>query len=296
MRMKKIIFIFSFLLIGSLVYSQGNLLEGIDDSISLKQPVTKTFMSSRVINAHSVEMIGRGEMDFRILHRFGPVNQGIDQLFGLDQASMRMGFDFGLSKKLTIGIGRTTFKKELDAFVKYRLAQQSTGVKANPFSVVLVFGTSVYTYKNTDPTTKLTFSDRTGYYFQTIVGKKINNKFSLQLSPTAVYRNMVLAGDDKTIFALGVGARYKVSKRIALVADYSYVANGLPQSVGRNPLSLGVDIETGGHVFQLHFSNTPGMNERSFITETVNNWSKGEIQFGFNLSRMFNIKKRSNNR
>lgn len=269
--------------------AQDNLLKDLEKEQKSNNKVSGAFKSSRVINGHSMEMLGAGMLDFRILHRFGPVKQGIGDLFGLDQASMRMGFDFGLTNNLTIGIGRTTFKKELDGFIKYRFVQQAES--GSPISLVGVLGASVFTYKNPDPVKPLTFNDRSGYYAQLIVGRKFNEAFSLQLSPTLVYRNMIDPADKKTIYALGIGARHKISKRVALVVDYSLVANGLPKSVGTNPLSIGVDIETGGHVFQLHFSNSVGMNERSFITETTNRWSKGEFQFGFNLSRTFSLKK-----
>lgn len=271
------------------VIAQDNLLKELEKDQKGNNKVTGAFKSSRVINGHSMEMLGAGMLDFRILHRFGPVKQGIGDLFGLDQASMRMGFDFGLSNDLTIGFGRTTFKKEYDAFIKYRLIHQEQA--GTPVSLVAVAGTSIFTYKSPDPLKPLTFNDRTGYYAQLIIGRKFNEAFSLQLSPTLVYRNMIDPADMKTIYALGIGARHKISKRVALVVDYSLVANGLPMSVGTNPLSIGVDIETGGHVFQLHFSNSTGMNERSFITETTNSWSKGEFQFGFNLSRIFPLKK-----
>jgi hypothetical protein len=271
------------------VIAQDNLLKELEKDQKANNKVTGAFKSSRVINGHSMEMLGAGMLDFRILHRFGPVKQGIGDLFGLDQASMRMGFDFGLSNDLTIGFGRTTFKKEYDAFIKYRLIHQEQA--STPVSLVAVAGTSIFTYKSPDPLKPLTFNDRTGYYAQLIIGRKFNEAFSLQLSPTLVYRNMIDPADKKTIYALGIGARHKISKRVALVVDYSLVANGLPMSVGTNPLSIGVDIETGGHVFQLHFSNSTGMNERSFITETTNSWSKGEFQFGFNLSRIFSLKK-----
>ncbi|MEP6749335.1 MAG: DUF5777 family beta-barrel protein, partial [Bacteroidota bacterium] len=257
-----------------------------------KEYVTNAFKSSRVINGHSMEMIGAGVLDFRILHRFGPVNQGVRQFFGLDQASFRMGFDYGISKNFTIGIGRSTINKDLDGFLKYRVLQQSKGPGSSPVSIVLVAGMSIQTYKNTDSSKELTLTSRTGYYYQVIVGRKLSQKFSLQLSPTLVHRNEVLPEDKNDIYAVGVGGRYKFSKRMALVVDYFYVTNGLPHSAGTNPLSVGIDIETGGHVFQLHFSNSSGMNERAFITETTNKWGKGDIQFGFNLSRVFNIKKK----
>lgn len=275
----------------SVVSAQSDLLKGLESQQPANNKITGAFKSSRVINGHSMEMLGAGSFDFRILHRFGPVKQGIGDLFGLDQASMRMGFDFGLTNDLTVGIGRTTFKKEIDGFLKYRfIQQQSTG---SPISLIGVAGASIFTYKNPDPLNPLSFNDRTGYYLQLIAGRKFSDAFSLQLSPTLVYRNMIDPADKKSIYALGIGARHKIAKRVALVVDYSIVANGLPQSVGSNPLSIGVDIETGGHVFQLHFSNSTGMNERSFITETTNKWSKGEFQFGFNLSRMFSMKKQA---
>jgi len=283
--------IFCFCLISSL-NAQTDLLKGLEDSIPKKEYISSAFKSTRVVNAHSMEMLGAGSMDFRILHRFGPIDQGFDQFFGLDQASMRMGFDFGVTKDLTLGIGRSTFKKDVDAFVKYRVVQQSKGPKSTPFSLIAFAGLSTYTYKNPDPTKPFTFSDRSAYYLQAIIGKKISTNFSMQLSPTLVHRNMVQPNDEKDIYALGFGVRYKISKRMALIVDYFYVANGFPNTFGTNPLSIGLDIETGGHIFQLNFSNTAGMNERSFITETVNRWGKGEVQFGFNLSRTFNIRSR----
>ncbi|GAC1424530.1 MAG: DUF5777 family beta-barrel protein [Chitinophagaceae bacterium] len=272
--------------------AQDDIMKSLQDSTVKKEYVAGAFKSSRVINGHSMEMIGAGVLDFRILHRFGPVNQGVGQFFGLDQASFRMGFDYGISKNFTIGIGRSTINKDLDGFVKYRVLQQSTGPGSFPVSIVLVAGMSVQTYKNTDSSKDLTLTSRAGYYYQAIVGRKFSQRFSLQLSPTLVHRNEVVAADANDVYAVGIGGRYRFSKRMALVIDYFYVANGLPHSVGSNPLSIGVDIETGGHVFQLHFSNSSGMNERAFITETANKWGKGDIQFGFNLSRVFNVKRK----
>jgi Membrane bound beta barrel domain (DUF5777) len=274
------------------VIAQDDLMKEINDSTNKKEYVTSAFKSSRVINGHSMEMIGAGTLDFRILHRFGPVNQGVEQLFGFDQASFRMGFDFGLSDNFTMGIGRTTTNKDIDGFLKYRPIRQATGTGGSPVSLVLVVGMSIQTYKNTDPAKTVSFDARTGYYYQVITGRKFSDRFTLQLSPTMVHRNEVVVADANDIYAVGIGTRFKLSRRLALVVDYFYVANGLAHGTGSNPLSVGVDIETGGHVFQLHFSNAIGMNERAFITETKNKWGKGDIQFGFNLSRIFNIKKR----
>ena len=282
-----------FLFWSLLTFSQEDLLKSLGTDSVRKEFVTSAFKSSRVINGHSMEFIGKGVLDFRILHRFGPVNDGIKEFFGLDQASMRMGFDYGLTKNLTIGIGRSTLQKELDGFLKFRPVHQSTGPGGSPVSIVLVGGMSVITQENTDPAKDVTFSSRVGYYYQAIVGRKFNQRFTLQLTPTVVHRNQVLLNDDNDTYALGVGSRFKLSKRVAFVVDYFYVFNGLPKEQNHNPLSLGFDIETGGHVFQLHFSNASGMNERAFISETLNDWGKGDIQFGFNLSRVFTIGKKN---
>jgi len=284
---------FSFLLTAYVLFGQDtSLLKAEQFDAPRKEYVTNAFKSSRVINGHSMEFIGKGVLDFRILHRFGTINDGASEFFGLDQASMRIGLDYGLGNNLTVGIGRTTFKKELDGFLKWRPLRQAIG--GSPFSWVLVGGISVYTYKNTDPQKEMTLSSRTGYYFQSIVGRKFSPRFSLQLSPTLVHRNLVPQGDVNDLYALGIGSRFKLSKRTAFVVDYFPVLNRPSGSTTTNALSIGFDIETGGHVFQLHFSNTSGMNERAFICDTHDSWGKGEIRFGFNLSRVFTVVKNRN--
>ena len=255
---------------------------------------TNAFKSSRVINSQSMEMIHEGTMDFRILHRFGPVSNGYYQFFGLDQASMRMAFDFGLTPNLMVGVGRSTNKKELDAFVKYRILWQSTGRRNIPISLLWVSGATMNGLKDPvgNPEVSATFSRRMGYYHELIVGRKFSERFTLQITPTLVHRNIVankLVANDQ--YSLGIGGRYKVTQRMAIVWDYGYVFNRFPANASHNPLSIGVDIETGGHVFQLHFSNANGMNERAYLTDDNGNWAKGQIQFGFNLSRIFQIKK-----
>ncbi len=272
-------------------FTQDDLLKSIDSNSNERAPVTGAFKSSRVINGHSMEMIGAGVLDFRILHRFGTVKQGFKNMFGLDEARMRMGFDLGLTKNLSVGIGRSTLNKELDGFVKYRVLQQTEGNGEIPLSIILVAGSSIHTLENLNPNRKLEFSSRLGYFYQLIAGRKFSEGFSLQLSPTLVHRNLVDEKDDNDTYAVGIGARQKLSKRVALVLDYFYIVNGLPSSDLHNPLSVGIDIETGGHVFQLHFSNATGMNEKAFITGTSENWGNGEIRFGFNLSRVFTLKK-----
>lgn len=274
----------------SSLFAQDDLLKLVQEDKPAKEYTTHAFKSSRVINGHSMEMIAKGNLDFRILHRFGLVNSGAKNFFGLDQASMRMGFDYGLGTNLTIGIGRSTLNKEFDGFIKFRPLRQSTGPRSSPVSIVLVTGITINTLPWTDPNRNNRFSSRVGYYHEIIVGRKFSEAFSLQLAPTMVHRNLVpLASDENDAFALGIGTRFKVSRRVALVADYHHILSGVKKDNFHSPLSVGMDIETGGHVFQLHFSNAQGMNEQAFITNTVDKW--GDVRFGFNLSRMFVIKK-----
>lgn len=254
--------------------------------------VSAAFKSSRVINGHSVEMIGKGVLDVRILHRFGYLNEGFNNFFGLDEASMRMGLDYGISRNMTIGIGRSTAKKELDVFVKWRLVQQSRGAVNIPVSLVWVSGTTVFGTKWAEPDRDNKFTSRFGYYHGLIIGRKFSERFSLQLSPLFVHRNLVTKADQPNdTWALGIGSRLKLSKRVALVLDYHPILAGREPGT-YDPLSVGFDIETGGHVFQLHFSNATGMNEKEFITNTTGDFWKGEIRFGFNLSRVFSLRRK----
>ncbi len=308
--MKKIIALISiaWILMAQIAHAQDDLLALVNkNEPAEKQYINNAFKSSRVINGHSMEFIGKGIMDFRILHRFGEINTGINNLYGLDQANMRIGFDYGLTKDLTVGFGRSNVNKEWDGFIKYRPIQQSTGGKgASPVSLILVTGMTLSTTPWADPSRKNFFSSRLNFYNQIIIGRKFSERFSLQLSPTHVHLNLVpynIYSND--IFAMGVGSRLKLTKRTAFVVDYHYIikpnmfnfedddddSGGQSAQFNNmlNPLSIGFDIETGGHVFQLHFSNSTGMNEKAFITNTTKSWGKGEIRFGFNLSRVFAV-------
>ena len=273
--------------------AQDDLLSLVKKDKPKKEIVKNAFKSPRVINGHSMEFLSPGTMDFRILHRFGPLDQGYKNFYGFDQANMRMGFDFGILQNLMVGIGRSNVNKELDGFIKFAPIRQSTGPGNFPVTIATVAGMTMNTAPWPDPTRKNYTTSRLTYYFQTIIGRKFNERLTLQITPTMVHNNLVnYHTSPNDIYALGLGARFKVSKRIAITCDYFHNFNGLVDDVNYDPLSVGVDIETGGHVFQLHFSNAVGMNERAFITETTNSWAKGQMRFGFNLSRVFQIKKK----
>lgn len=281
------------LLSGKTIHAQEqDLLKELGADSVQKEYIKNAFKSSRVIHSHSMEFIGKGVLDVRILHRFGTVDNGFKDLFGLDEANMRFGFDYGLGKNLTIGIGRSNVNKELDGFIKYRPVWQSKGPDGFPFSIVLISGLSLRTQEFPEPKDVYEFKHRLAFYQEIILGRKFSEAFSLQLNPIFLHRNLVPnATDDNNTWALGVGGRIKLTKRTAFVVDYTPILAGRQQGT-KDPLAVGFDIETGGHVFQLHFTNATGMNEKAFLTTTTDDFWKGEIRFGFNLSRVFTIKKK----
>ena len=290
---KRLLAIVCFGLVSSLSFSQQVDLFKMQDSTNAAdkkigpEPVVNTFYSTRLVNAHTVEITGKGSMDFRINHRFSPLNLGIYELFGLDGASMRIGFDFGLTDNLMVGIGRTTFFKELDGFAKYRLVRQKTNGGA-PLSMALLASWS-YRTLTMNPSLNVTGADRTVMSAQLIIARKFSNNFSFQLSPTYTHYNRLLftTGASMDMFALGFIAREKISKRVSINGEYFIQSDHFTGM--HDPLSIGVDINTGGHVFQLHFTNSQGMNEHSFIHETAGTWGNGDVRWGFNVSRIFNI-------
>ncbi|HWV33745.1 MAG TPA: DUF5777 family beta-barrel protein [Dyadobacter sp.] len=282
------------MLMGSstVLYAQDDLLNELSKQDSAQTvPVTATFKSTRVVNGQSVETMKKKHLDLRISHRFGKLNSGAYQFFGLDQATMRLGFEYGLTDDLMIGVGRSTSQKVYDFFGKYKLLKQSTGARNIPVSVTLFGGTGVATVdKERD------FQDKLYYSAQVLVARKFGERLSLQLSPTYLYRTMPdVTGDEKVLFAVGIGGRFKLSKRVSLNGEYFYTArekNTLTAPY-HDSMSFGVDIETGGHVFQLHFTNSLGMIEKQFIGETTGSWGKGDIHYGFNISRTFSFDKKN---
>lgn len=252
---------------------------------------TATFKTTRIINMHSVENAAAGVMDFRISHRFGFINSGAYDLFGLDQALMRIGFEYGVTDRLMVGFGRSNVNKAYDSFLKYKILRQGSGKRNIPVSVSYFASAVCNTVKWSDPNRDNYFSSRMQYTHQLLIARKFNNDLSLQLTPTLVHKNLVPTVQDKNdILAMGFGGRYKLTQRFSVNGEYIYVLPNQITSTFYNSLSLGVDIETGGHVFQLHLTNSTSMLEPGFITESVGQWKKGGIHFGFNVSRVFTVK------
>ena len=312
--MKKIILLIAITscsLVRSFAQDTTDLLKQIEKEEPRKTSYTiATFKSTRVITGHSVENIGKGVLDVRILHRFGPINRGIYDFFGLDYASMRMGFDYGITNNLMIGVGHSTWQKTYDAFFKVKLLRQSTGAVNMPVTMSFVSTMAVRTdLARLDTFNKrihTSFSDKTSFAEQLIIGRKFSNKFSLQIMPTYIFNhnkidsinrytkdnaNIIRGQKRKNTFAIGIGGRLKISKRVSINAEYYYQLPDTKPDKKFNSVSLGVDIETGGHVFQLHLTNSNGMTEKSLITDTDDKWKDGYIRLGFNISRVFNVGK-----
>jgi hypothetical protein len=251
------------------------------------------FHTTRLINGHSIENIDKGILDLKIAHRFGKISDGIYSLFGLDNASMRIGLDYGLTDKLMIGIGRSTFQKQLDGFIKYKLLAQNEKDAIMPISVSYASSVMVNTLKWGNPDRKNYFTSRLYYAHQLLIARKFSKHTSFQLMPTIVHYNLVQSSEDPNdLFSIGIGARQRITRRISINTEYYYQLPGSQFINARNSLSLGFDIETGGHVFQLHITNSQGMTERTFINETYGGWDQGDLLFGFNISRVFSLKKK----
>lgn len=276
----------------TVLYAQDDLLSELSKQDSMVTvPVSATFKSTRVVNGHSIETMKKKHLDFRISHRFGRLNSGAYQFFGLDQATMRMGFEYGVTDDFMIGVGRSTSQKVYDFFGKLKVLKQSEGARNIPVSVTLFGGTGVATVNK-----ELEFQDKLYYSAQVLIARKFGERLSLQLSPTFLHRNKPeVLGDEKVLLALGIGGRFKLSKRVSLNGEYFYTARekNTVTAPYYDSMSFGVDIETGGHVFQLHFTNSLGMIEKQFIGETSGTWGKGDIHYGFNISRTFSFDKKN---
>lgn len=255
---------------------------------------TATFKSTRIVNGHSVERMKKDQLEFRVSHRFGQLNEGSYNLWGLDQGTIHLALEYGLTDWLEVGIGRSTYEKTFDGFGKVSLLRQSSGVKNMPIQLSYLLSTEVISLKQT-PEKYVDFASRMSFVNQILIARKFNESLSLQLTPTYIHRNLVPTELDKNdLFACGIGGRYKLSKRVALNVEYFYVyranGNSLPITY-YNPLSVGIDIETGGHVFQIMLTNSQAMREGGFIGKTTGSWSDGGIHLGFNISRVFSFNK-----
>lgn len=274
------------------VFAQDDLMDILGEEVEEEIDYTAyTFKSSHIINGHSIEQMKKQQLDFRINHRFGQLNSGAYELWGLDNAVINFCFDYGITDWLMIGLRRGTYQKTYDGSLKFRILRQSKGKRVMPVSLSYYADMSVNTLKISDPNIEDIFSNRVAYAHQILIARKFSDKISLQISPTFIHRNLVDAAQENDVYAIGIGGRYKFIRRVAFTFEYFYSSNTSANDALYNSLSVGFDIETGGHVFQVFLTNSKPMIEKGFIAETSGNWADGGIYFGFNISRVFAIGK-----
>lgn len=301
--MKKILLLLLFASSAALVSAQDDLLNLLEDEPTTDY-ATASFKANRVISGQSIENTARGVLDFKISHRFGQFRFGFEEFWGLDNANTRIGFDYGITDRLMVGIGRSSnADKIVETFAKYKILRQSSGKKVMPvtLSYYVDMGIKTSDFPSTDPPREELFSNRMSFTNQILIGRKFSEAFTLQLMPTLLHRNLVPTTEDANdIFSMGIAGRIKITKRVAINAEYYYT---LPDQIVSydyaNAFALGVDIETGGHVFQLHITNSGDMNYKGLIADTREDWFYKDdneklisgLRFGFNISRVFTIVK-----
>lgn len=295
MKMSQSILSLIFILISILSSAQDDLLNDLT-----KEPVTNetvaTFKGSRVINLQSVETRPKGTLEFIFSHRFGRINQGAYTLWGLDDAYVRLGLEYGITDRLGVGLGRNSIDKSFDAFMRYKMLAQQPGKM--PVTLTAL-GTLNYrsSPKKDESIVPITANDRISYVGQLLIARKFTPGLSLQVNPIIVHRNTVdQQYENNDDFALGFAGRQKISRSMALTAEYlirlNARENDAPAYERYDAIGFGIDIETGGHVFQLVFTNSLGLIERSVVAETSGNFWDGDIHFGFNVTRSFQLNRK----
>jgi hypothetical protein len=281
---KKITFLFC--VFPFLMIAQDDLLNEIDTISDANESEVAAFKSLKIVNLESTKLASKGDMYFVVAHRFGYFDKGFEDFFGLDEANTRLQFVYGLTNGVTIHASRSGFQKTYEFATKYRLfGQKKHGF---PFEIVGFNSLAINTELEKTTLPKLEFSDRLAYVNQILISRKFNDNLSLEIAPTHFHQNYVANNSqDNSQFAVGLGGRYKFTKRWSFNLDYAAHLNRASNSTFKNPLSIGFDLETGGHVFQMHFTNSQAMHESGFLGNTSGSWNDGKIAFGFNLIRVF---------
>lgn len=284
-------FLVAFFLSQSL-FAQNDLLNQLEENATKDVTYSQSiFASTRLVNGHTTKMRHQKVLDFLISHRFGTITTGLQDFYGLDQASIRLALEYGLTDYINLGLGRSSFEKTYDAFAKVRVFQPKwTG----PLPTVVLFGSVAYnSQENNNPNFELPDEARFSYVGQILISSRVAQFLSLQISPTWVRRNLVTnIEDENDVLALGTAASIHVTKTLSINLEYFHQFNPDEVSNNFNSMAIGVDLETGGHVFQLHFTNAQAMIEKGFITETTDDFFEGDWRFGFNISRVFQLGKK----
>ncbi len=269
------------------MFAENELKEEVDTT--KKEKVLGVFFGNRVINGQSTEILPKNTMEFIIGHRFGRLNSGFFEFWGLDAASIRIGFEYSIQDWLSVSIGRSSYLKTWDGYVKAKfLTQKENGM---PISAALYLATAMDGRKRLYPDDRPTFfNQRLSFTSQLLVSSKVTKWLSLQVMPTLVHYNMVETSLDKnTLFLLGVAGRIKFTHNLGLSVEYYPRINDNPENGYKDALAIGIDFSTGGHVFQFQFTNAQAMFDSGFMRQTTGNFWKGDVHFGFNITRNFAI-------
>lgn len=284
--MKKNKILLSLLLIYSFSFSQENLLKELESQNEYKTTNNfSAFKAIKIVNNQSTKQASEKELYLYVSHRFGSIDEGINTLFGLDIANTKIELLYGLTNNLQIGFSRESFKKTYSLNAKYNITTQSSKLPINS-SLYISYNYNSLLDQDIYPT--LSNSDRNLFFSQLLLSKNFSDKISLQLSPTYAKR-----GFNETIFEqenniiLGLASSYRITHRLAFNIEYSANLDRPEISPFNDVLSFGIDIETGGHVFQLLFSNTQTIDNVSVMTDAEGSWKDGKIYFGFNILRVF---------
>ena len=267
--------------------AQSDLLDELNAELDMGPLYAESaFKGLKIINLESTKMVDKGEVYFIVAHRFGSIQNGFDDFFGLDVASNKLQLIYGVNDNINFGAARSSYQKTYALHTKLRLLRQQT--EKSPVTIGAYGQLTINNQLDMDRNPELDFSDRLTYTAQALISRKFNEKLSLQLTPTLIHKNLTeRIVEDNLQFVMAAGGRYKLTKRLSLNMEYGLMTSRPKELNYNNLLSIGFDIETGGHVFQLHFTNSRTMLEHSFLTEATGDWSKGDIHFGFNISRVF---------
>ena len=287
MKIKNLLSIVLVLFSVGFAEAQDDLLNQLDAGAP-KQPNIElaAFKGLQICNMQSTKLPVKGEFYFLVTHRFGDLQKGNENFFGLDNALTRIGGVYGVTNWLSLGASRHTYNKTYELSSKLKFADQL--VNGFPVTIVVYNSMDINSSLKQEIDPELKFSNRMAYSSQLLVSRKFSDSFSFQLSPIFVHKNLFEPETEKKDqFLMGLGGRYKLSKRISLNMDYAVRSGASDHDYYINPLTMGIDIETGGHVFQMVFSNSQIMNDVAYYINTVGRSNGGGIFFGFNMYRVF---------
>ncbi len=280
--MNRFLFVFTSLIIS--LTAQDDMLELIDDGTINPVPVQATFKATRIVNSQSIELTRPKTLEFMILHRFGSMNNGFYDLFGMDEAAIRFDLKYGINDRISLGAGRSSLNKTYDIFTKLKLLKQTAGGSSFPFSLALFSKMEISTIDQ-----DLSMSDQLTFDIQVLAARKFNPSISVQVMPTFIHRNLVqTANESHDLLSFGIGGRIKVTRRVSINTDTFFPLGERNESF-KQSWGLGCDIETGGHVFQLMITNVQGSFESDYIENATGTFDELNLFLGFNITRVFSL-------